>query len=233
MVALSLGFTAFRLRAAPAARLGRRPGPPGRADRRGRAADLDLARSSGPSACSTPAPSSRPRCSSPSPRRSARAEAGVGRADAAPRGPAGRERLAAGGDGRGGRDRRRRTGRSRRKHAVDAGIFNFDSLWYHMPFSADMVQSHSTDRDAPRRHRLHELVLPAELGAAPRGRDPADRAGHALAVRQLRLARGRLPGRLVRRAGRTGGGISASSPRRSCSSATRWWCASRGRPRTI
>ena len=30
------------------------------------------------------------------------------------------------------------------KHALDAGIFNFDSLWYHMPFSADMVQSHST-----------------------------------------------------------------------------------------
>jgi hypothetical protein len=30
------------------------------------------------------------------------------------------------------------------KHAVDAGIFNFDSLWYHMPFAADMAQSHST-----------------------------------------------------------------------------------------
>ncbi|HEY2477302.1 MAG TPA: hypothetical protein VGI17_01070 [Solirubrobacterales bacterium] len=30
------------------------------------------------------------------------------------------------------------------KHALDAGIFNFDSLWYHMPFSADIVQSHST-----------------------------------------------------------------------------------------
>jgi predicted membrane channel-forming protein YqfA (hemolysin III family) len=30
------------------------------------------------------------------------------------------------------------------KHALDAGIFNFDSLWYHMPFSADMAQSHST-----------------------------------------------------------------------------------------
>jgi hypothetical protein len=29
------------------------------------------------------------------------------------------------------------------KHAVDRGIFNFDSLWYHLPFSADMVQSHS------------------------------------------------------------------------------------------
>ncbi|HEY0280775.1 MAG TPA: hypothetical protein VGC32_21125 [Solirubrobacterales bacterium] len=30
------------------------------------------------------------------------------------------------------------------KHALDTGIFNFDSLWYHMPFSASMFQSHST-----------------------------------------------------------------------------------------
>ncbi|HEX4306959.1 MAG TPA: hypothetical protein VHZ54_13050 [Solirubrobacterales bacterium] len=30
------------------------------------------------------------------------------------------------------------------KHALDAGIFNFDSLWYHMPFSAEFVQTHST-----------------------------------------------------------------------------------------
>jgi hypothetical protein len=30
------------------------------------------------------------------------------------------------------------------KHALDAGIFNFDSLWYHMPFSADIARSHST-----------------------------------------------------------------------------------------
>src|SRR4051794_6216379 len=29
------------------------------------------------------------------------------------------------------------------KHALDSGIFNFDSLWYHMPFSADIAQSHS------------------------------------------------------------------------------------------
>jgi hypothetical protein len=29
------------------------------------------------------------------------------------------------------------------KGALDRGIFNFDSLWYHMPFAADMVQSHS------------------------------------------------------------------------------------------
>jgi hypothetical protein len=29
------------------------------------------------------------------------------------------------------------------RHALDHGIFNFDSLWYHLPFAADMVQSHS------------------------------------------------------------------------------------------
>ena len=29
------------------------------------------------------------------------------------------------------------------KHALDRGMFNFDSLWYHQPFSVDMVQSHS------------------------------------------------------------------------------------------
>jgi hypothetical protein len=29
------------------------------------------------------------------------------------------------------------------KDALDRGIFNFDSLWYHMPFATDMVQSHS------------------------------------------------------------------------------------------
>ncbi len=29
------------------------------------------------------------------------------------------------------------------KSALDRGIFNFDSLWYHLPFAVDMVQSHS------------------------------------------------------------------------------------------
>ncbi len=29
------------------------------------------------------------------------------------------------------------------RHALDRGIFNFDSLWYHMPFAVDMVQTHS------------------------------------------------------------------------------------------
>ena len=29
------------------------------------------------------------------------------------------------------------------KHALDRGIFNFDSLWYHLPFAAEIAQSHS------------------------------------------------------------------------------------------
>lgn len=29
------------------------------------------------------------------------------------------------------------------KHALDRGVFNFDSLWYHLPFAAEIVQSHS------------------------------------------------------------------------------------------
>jgi hypothetical protein len=29
------------------------------------------------------------------------------------------------------------------KHALDRGIFNFDSLWYHMRFAVEMVQNHS------------------------------------------------------------------------------------------
>lgn len=30
------------------------------------------------------------------------------------------------------------------KHALDRGIFNFDSLWYHLPFAAGIAQTHST-----------------------------------------------------------------------------------------
>ncbi len=29
------------------------------------------------------------------------------------------------------------------QHAWDRGVFNFDSLWYHLPFATDMVQTHS------------------------------------------------------------------------------------------
>jgi 4-amino-4-deoxy-L-arabinose transferase-like glycosyltransferase len=30
------------------------------------------------------------------------------------------------------------------KYALDRGIFNFDSLWYHLPFAVDIAKSHST-----------------------------------------------------------------------------------------
>ncbi|MDX6633875.1 MAG: hypothetical protein QOF06_78 [Solirubrobacterales bacterium] len=29
------------------------------------------------------------------------------------------------------------------KHALDRGVFNFDSLWYHLPIAVDMAQTHS------------------------------------------------------------------------------------------
>ena len=29
------------------------------------------------------------------------------------------------------------------KHALDRGVFNFDSLWYHLPFAVEMAQGHS------------------------------------------------------------------------------------------
>ena len=51
----------------------------------------------------------------------------------------------------------------------------------------------------PHRDRLRQLVLPAELRAAARGRDPDRRPRHALALPQLRLAGDRLPRRLVHR----------------------------------
>ena len=49
------------------------------------------------------------------------------------------------------------------KDALDRGIFNFDSLWYHMPFAADMVQEPLCYGLALHGDGLHQLVLPAEL----------------------------------------------------------------------
>ena len=118
------------------------------------------------------------------------------------------------------------------KQALDQGIFNFDSLWYHMPFAVDMVQSHSVTGTPLHRHGLHQLVLPAELRAAARGRDPAHPPRHALALHQLRLAGGRLPRGLVHRAALWPRPPHRASRRRSSSSAIRWSCASLGRPRT-
>ena len=58
------------------------------------------------------------------------------------------------------------------KHALDAGIFNFDSLWYHMPFSADIVQSHSTTG----MHHVETVFLLQQLRAILR------RLGQHLAI---------------------------------------------------
>ena len=66
-------------------------------------------------------------------------------------------------------------------------------------------------RLALHRDRLHQLVLPAELGAAARRRDPDHASRHAVAVPQLRLAGDRLSRCLVRR------------------QAVRAWAADRGR----
>ena len=91
------------------------------------------------------------------------------------------------------------TGGSRPSTRSTPGIVNFDSLWYHMPFAVEMAQSGSTTGLHPHRHRLPQLVLPAELRAAARGRDPAHRARHPLALPQLRLAGAGPARRLVRR----------------------------------
>ena len=83
--------------------------------------------------------------------------------------------------------------------ALDRGIFNFDSLWYHMPFAVDMAQSHSvtglhytetvfTNWFYPQNSELLHAV-----GILLTGRDTLS------LVPQLRLAGDRLPGRLVHR----------------------------------
>ena len=78
-------------------------------------------------------------------------------------------------------------------------------------------------RDASRRHRLYELVLPAELGAAARGRDAAGGAGHAVVVPQLRVAGGGVPGCLVHRQAVWEGG----PQRGGCGDPARGACAGR------
>ena len=140
-----------------------------------------------------------------------------------------RPRLA-GGD-RGDRDRRLRLGgdgeaRARRGHLqLRLALVPHAVLGGHGPVALD-------DRDAPHRNGVRQLVLPAELRAPARGRDPRGRPGHPQPLHQLRLARGRLPRRLLRgTALRARRSRRRSSPR-SWSAATPWWCASRARRRT-
>ena len=218
LVALSLGFSAYRLRAAPDARLGRRPGPPGRGDRRRRPADLDLRDPRHLRAASTPGLSSAPRSWSLSPWRSL---PGGGGGAGVPRGAEGRSaehrggcrtdrtrrpgRLAAADHGRGHRSRGRALG------IDDEARAGPRDLQLRLALVPPAVRGgHGAeplrDRDASRRHGVHELVLSAELGVAPRRRDAADGAGHAVAVPQLRVAGGGFPGCLVhRQAVRAGG----------------------------
>ena len=92
------------------------------------------------------------------------------------------------------------------KHALDRGVFNFDSLWYHLPFAVDMVQSHSvtgmhhvdtvfTNWFYPQNSELLHAV-----GILLTGRDTL------VAVPQLRVAGRGVPGCLVHRDGPTGAG---------------------------
>ncbi len=85
------------------------------------------------------------------------------------------------------------------KDALDRGIFNFDSLWYHLPFAVDIAQSHSvtgffhpetvfTNWFYPQNS---ELIHAAGILCRP--------PRHAVAVRQLRLAGACFPRRLVHR----------------------------------
>ena len=69
-----------------------------------------------------------------------------------------------------------------------------------------MAQSHSLTGMDHVGHGVHELVLSAEFGAAARGRDSADGAGHAVVVPELRLACGRRSWQLGASGGRTGAG---------------------------
>ena len=117
------------------------------------------------------------------------------------------------------------------KHALDRGIFNFDSLWYHMPFAADMAQSHSVTG-------LHHTETVFTNWFYPQNSELLHAVGILLTGRDTLslflnfgwLAIAFLAAWCIGRP--YGRGHSASSPPRSCSSATRWSCASPGRPRT-
>ena len=84
------------------------------------------------------------------------------------------------------------------KDALDRGIFNFDSLWYHMPFAVDMVQSHSVTG-------LHYTDTVFTNWFYPQNSELLHAAGilltaarHAVAVLELGLPWARVPGCLVR-----------------------------------
>ena len=72
--------------------------------------------------------------------------------------------------------------------ALDRGIYGGDSLWYHMPLAAHIAETGLDHLAALHRSALSELVLPAGLRAAPRGRDPPLRQRLHLAADQHGLA---------------------------------------------
>ena len=117
------------------------------------------------------------------------------------------------------------------KHALDRGIFNFDSLWYHMPFAADIAQSHSVTG-------IHHAETVFTNWFYPQNSELLHAVGILLVQRDtlsLFLNFGWLAVAFLAAwcVGRPyGRGHLSVSRRRSCSSATRWSCASPGRRRT-
>ena len=117
------------------------------------------------------------------------------------------------------------------RHALDRGIFNFDSLWYHLPFAAEMVQSHSVTG-------MHYTDTVFTNWFYPQNSELLHAVGILLTERDtlsLFLNFGWLAVAFLAAwcIGRPyGRGPLRSSPPRSCSSATRWSCASPGPPRT-
>ena len=85
------------------------------------------------------------------------------------------------------------------KDALGRGIFNFDSLWYHLPFAVEMAQSHSVTGLHYTETVFTNWFYPQNGELSARGRDPADGTGHAQLVPQLRLAGPRVPRCLVHR----------------------------------
>ena len=247
-----LGFSAVRLRARLLPAWDGRPGPPRRGNPRHRPADLALASCSGPSASSTPGPWSLRRCCSPGRiawafvrrvlsglcrgRSGRRADA---RGRFAPQGAAGPLGDRTRRPGPWCPDRHRRRGRPglRPLGPDDQGRAGSRHLQLRLALVPHAVRGgHGPEplrhRPALHRHGLHQLVLPAELRAAARGRDPADRTATRFRCSSTSAGWRSPSSPPGASGGPTGAGTSPSPRRRSCSSATRWWCASPGRRRT-
>ena len=118
------------------------------------------------------------------------------------------------------------------KDALDRGIFNFDSLWYHMPFAAEIAQSHSvtglhyTETVCTNWFYPQNSELLHAVGILLTGRDTLSLflnfAWLAIAFLAAWCIGPALRPRLAERRRRGG----------SCSSATRWSCGSPAPPRT-